>query len=509
MDPACLIELDGQGPRYRQIVRAVIGAIQQGRLHYGVRLPSSRRLADQLGCSRNIVILAYEQLSVEGYIATHPRRGTVVANGCASASDAPLNASDLPPEHTLSRAGVRLVDKARQARSITSWIRRARIDFMYGTCEPDPWIRTRFQRALGRALSAGAFGYGDPSGDAELRRQIADRLRSARGVNRSAAHVVVTSGAQQGLDLCARLLIERGDRVVVEDPGYEAARAVFAGAGATMVPVAVDARGVDPETLPRGRVRLIYVTPSHQFPTGAVLPQARRVALLAWAQKHESYVIEDDYDGELRYSGHAVRALSGLDRTERVIYCGTFAKALFPSIRLGYLSLPAGLVDAVRHAKWLTDRGSSMLVQRAVSELMARGGYDRHVRRMQRRYNARRLAITRALRRCVGSDVEVAGTSGGLHLVAWFSGVGADHAEAFAAACRTQGVGVYAVTPLASRPLPQAGLILGYGVVDDRLIDEGIDRIAKTYREFRSPLPPDPGTAHPAKPRRRSRPPSA
>jgi GntR family transcriptional regulator/MocR family aminotransferase len=492
MDPATILDLDGRGPRYQQIGRAIVAAIDAGRFRPGARLPSTRELARDLGCSRNVVILAYEHLVLEGYVTARARDGMMVTPALGEAPPPapprprPLDSRVAPTGPPLARAGEELCGQARAARRLTAWVRGLPADFMFGVCEPDDRLLGRLQRELGRALVAREFGYTTAAGDAALRTQVAERLRRARGVERPAGQIVITNGAQQAFDLCARLLVGRGDRVVVEDPGYEAARAALAATGARVVPVPVDDRGLVTDALPRGRVRLAYVTPSHQFPTGVVLPIDRRLALVAWARAHGAYILEDDYDGEIRYGGAPVRALAGLDTDDRVIYCGTFAKALFPAVRLGYLSLPARLVDAVADAKWLTDRGSSALLQRAIAALMASGAYDRHMRRLRRRYGTRRALVLRELRRHLDGEIDVTGADAGFHVVVWFKHLPAEAGDAMADACRRRGVGIYALTPLALRPLARAAVILGYGVVRDEEIERGICVLASVYRRLRS-----------------------
>lgn len=254
-----------------------------------------------------------------------------------------------------------------------------------------------------------------------------------------------------------------------------------------MAPVRVDADGLDPAALPRasGKIRLLYVTPSHQFPTGAVLPVARRYSLRAWAHARGVYVIEDDYDGELRYHSRPTKAVAGLEPDDDVIYCGTFAKSLFPSVRLAYMALPASLMHAAVRAKWLTDRGSSKLLQHLVTELMTTGAYDRYIRRMQRRYTSRRAALVRALTQHLGSDVAIAGDAAGMHLVAWFPHLTATEIDALVARCRQADVGVYSIAKHAVRPLARQGLILGYGLVDEQAIEAGVSAIASAYREVK------------------------
>jgi GntR family transcriptional regulator/MocR family aminotransferase len=493
MDPASLVlNLDANGPRYAQIARALIALIQRGVLAPGRRAPSTRTLAEGLGCSRNVVLLAYEQLLLEGYLVSRRRAGTFVPPNLPSApverSPARVPDPTVGVRARLSPAGRRLVEAAAVARRVTRRQQGCDIDFMYGLAEPDDRLIGRLRRALARPLQDRSFSYGPPAGDDALRQQIARRLQAARGISRPADHVVLTSGAQQALDISARLLLGTGDRVAVEDPGYEAATAAFLAAGAAILPVRVDRDGLDPARLPDGRraVRLVYVTPSHQFPTGAIMPVARRYALLGWARRHRAYVFEDDYDGEFRYEGHTTPALAALD-VERVIYCGTFAKSLFPAVRLGYLVLPSALVEAAAHIKWVTDRGCSRLVERAVADLLQTGDYDRHVRRMQRRYRERRDALVDALKQRFGPDIEIAGASTGLHLVVWLPALATRRVDALIAGCRARGVAVYSMAPYATRALPRSGLLLGYGLVNVGDIPRGVGALFDAYQETTRP----------------------
>lgn len=482
-----LLELDGRGPRYQQLTRALSAAIRSGRLPAGSRVPASRELARTIGCSRNIVMLAYDQLLSEGYLIARPKAGTFVAPGLEARAPSTLPpAASTPPMPSAS--GERLVRAADHARALTPRrVTRPAIDFVYGLCQPDLRLVARLKQGLARALAeASTFGYGSIAGDDRLRAQIAQRLHGARGIQRGPEHIVITNGAQQALDLCARLLLDPGDRVVMEDPGYEGARATFQAAGADVLPVAVDRDGVDPSDLPTGdeRVRLAYVTPSHQFPTGVILTAARRRALLAWARQHRAHVLEDDYDGDLRYSGIPVRALAGFDDNDQhVIYCGTFAKALFPSLRLAYLSLPPSLVEAATSAKWVLDRGSSLVLQRVVADLMATGEYDRHVQRLHRRYAARRAALVGALRQHLGAAVEISGDAAGLHLVVWCPALRAEDMSTLVSGCAERGIAVYDVAPHAVRPLVRQGLILGYGLLEPAAVSAGVRVLSDVYHQ--------------------------
>jgi GntR family transcriptional regulator/MocR family aminotransferase len=481
-----LLELDGLGPRYQQITRALRSAIREGRLAPGARVAATRELATALACSRNVVLLAYDQLLAEGYLVAREKAGTFVSAQLPAATAAgPGRSSAACARIRVPPRGRHLVQVADAARAVEQRPRECPIDFVYGLCEPDRRVVDRLKQGFTRALRHPAsFLYGHPAGDRGLRSEVAQRLHAARGIPCTPEQIVITSGAQQALDLCARLLVTPGDAVVVEDPGYEAARAAFEAAGATIVPGPVDHEGLDPARLPatRRRVRLMYVTPSHQFPTGAILTAPRRHALLAWARAHGACVLEDDYDGELRYRGQPIKALAAMDTQGAVIYCGTFAKALYPAVRLGYLLLPASLADGAASVKWLLDRGSPLPIQRMVAALMGSGDYDRHIRRMQRRYAARRDRLTRTLRDELGPAVEIGGDGAGLHLVAWLPGLDAPEIEALVSACRDRGVGVYSVARHALKPLARGGLILGYGLLDEAAIEAGVRRLAAAYR---------------------------
>jgi GntR family transcriptional regulator/MocR family aminotransferase len=479
-----LLTLDGQGPRYAQITRALRGAIQDEVLAAGTRLPPTRDLARSLGCSRNIVLLAYEQLLLEGYLSTRQGAGTFVSPELPSAKRRPRAVAPAQGPLRLSQRGRTGVTAAAHARAAMGRPPNVTIDFMYGLCEPDPRVIAHVRTAFNTSLRARAFRYGSPAGDLGLRQQIADRIRAARGITRAADDIVVTSGAQQGLDICVRMLLDSGDHIVMEDPGYVSAQAVFTAAGAKVIRVPVDEHGLDPSALPSERVpvRAIYVTPSHQFPTGAVMPAARRHALLAWAKRRGAYVIEDDYDGEFRYQGRPIAALAGMDADGIVIYCGTFAKTLFPSLRLGYLAVPRGSASALAQGKWLCDLSSSPLLQQTLGGLMATGEYDRHIRRMQKRYRLRREVLLDAFKKRFEDAVEIQGSAAGLHVVAWLPRLAPELMPTLIAECARRGVGMYSIAAHAARPLPRAGLLVGYGLTDPDAIRRGIAIVSQAYQ---------------------------
>ncbi|MGH7899978.1 MAG: PLP-dependent aminotransferase family protein, partial [Candidatus Binatia bacterium] len=282
------------------------------------------------------------------------------------------------------------------------------------------------------------------------------------------------------VDLITRVLLDRGDRVLLEEPQYAGARAAFLAAGAEVLTHPVGPEGLDVATLPRraARARLAYVTPSHQFPTGVIMSAPRRLALLAWAREHRALVIEDDYDGEYRYAGRPIESLQGLDRAGRVIYLGTFSKVMFPALRLGYLVLPEELVRPFRAAKALADTGSSTLEQAALAEFMREGHFERHLHRTRRRNAARRRALLEVIATHLGARVEVSGAEAGLHVLVWLRGVSRRELPRLVERAAAVGVGVYPVTPHYSRPPNRAGLLLGYAALTEREIRRGIEQLA-------------------------------
>jgi GntR family transcriptional regulator/MocR family aminotransferase len=494
-----LLRLDGHGPRYAQITRALCGLIQNGDLPPGTRVPPTRELARDLACSRNLVLLAYEQLILEGWFTSRGRgAGTFVSPDLpASASGNGGESAAATEPVMLSRQGRRITATTeRVVGAITNRPRSLDVDFIYGLCEPDAQMMTAFRAAMKAVLHARLFEYATPGGDELLRHQLAARLRATRGIARPADQILVTSGAQQALEMCARLLVDEGDRVIVEDPTYQGVNSVLVAAGADILRMPVDRHGLVVSELPEDGppVRLVYVTPSHQFPTGAVMSAARRYALLAWARRRGAYILEDDYDSEFRYDGRPIEALAALH--PGVIYCGTFTKSLFASLRLGYLSLPRGLMSAAVGCRWLSDIGSSAILQRVVGELMTRGAYDRHMRRLQRRYRARRDAMVAGLRAHLGHDIDIEGEEAGAHFLVWLPKLPAARTDELIAGCRARGVGIYPARSVmtayseraaAARLTRCAGLLLGYGMVDIDRIGRGIRIVGRVYRELTRP----------------------
>ncbi len=477
--------LDGQGRLFHQVYRAIRDGIVAGRFAVGRRLPPTRALAVELGVSRATVLLAYDQLAAEGYLAGRRGSGTYVQGAAAAPSIPPSQPPDGEPPR-IGRLAVALLESRRlplesayaAAREPLRW------DFRYGLPSMADFPTATWRRCLGRcARRAGAreFDYGPPQGSPALRAALADYLGRARGVHCGPEQIVIVTGSQQGLDLAARLLVDRGDRVVVEEPGFEGARNAVLARGARLSPVAVDDDGLDPAALPRSRVRLVVATPSHQYPLGAVMSWTRRVALLAWARRAGAWILEDDYDGEYRFDGRPVPPLKALDAGEHVLYLGTMSKVMFPALRIGYLVLPTTLVEPFARAKILCDGGSPRLEQEALAEFVASGAFERHVRRSRARNGERRAALLDALGRSLGDRVVVRGANAGLHVVAWVPGLPARAAGAFARRAAAAGVGIYPITPYYVTPPRTAGFILGYSGLALGDIRTGIARLATVF----------------------------
>jgi GntR family transcriptional regulator / MocR family aminotransferase len=464
---------------HRQLYRILQSGMRCAVLPAGLKLPPTRALAQALGIARNTVVHVYEQLALEGYLQASVGRGTFVA-----ATRPPLvgRAKGLAPARgaVLSRRGSQLVGEANAGR------------LQWGAFTPGvPEVRmfpaavwSRIEARAWRSATPQQLSYATGHGDPDLRAAIADYLRSTRGVACAAEQVVVTSGTQQSLHLVAHLLSDPGDAVWLEDPGYWGARSVFSALGLKLVPVAVDSEGMAPsmEQL-RSPPRAMFVSPSHQYPTGALMSHGRRRQLLDYAAAHGVWVVEDDYDSEFRYGTRPLPALQGLDENGRVIYLGTFSKTLFPALRLAYLVLPPDLVDAFGRALAELYREGHTLHQRVLARFIAEGHYASHIRRMRAVYSARHDALIAAIGRHFGAALPVIGGDAGLHLVLGLPTDVDDHAVAqqvLRAKVTTRPLSLYHM----HGPAPRRGLLLGYGAVHEEEIAANFARLAKAVRGF-------------------------
>jgi GntR family transcriptional regulator/MocR family aminotransferase len=484
------IKINASGTLYEQIYQSLRSAILAGQLAPGSRLPSTRALAHELGVSRNVVLLAYDQLLAEGYAVGQTGSGTYVAAALPDTTlvpSRPTSQAANPPLRStpsLSAYGRRVAANAPGlSPGMAPYTYTVPYDFRYGL--PDVaqfpheiWRRLLARRA--RAASRHSFHYGPPAGHTPLRDAIADYLRRARAVVCEPEQIVVVNGSQQALDLVTRVLLDADAGVVIEEPHYQGARQVFLAAGARLHTVPVDAEGLVTAALPDAPegCRLAYVTPSHQFPSGAIMSLVRRLALLAWAERVGAYVLEDDYDSEFRYAGRPLEAVQGLDRSGRVIYVGTFSKVLFPALRLGYLVLPYTLVQPFTAAKWLTDRHTSTFEQEVLTDFIREGHFERHLRRSRTRNAARRAALLDALHEHLGERIEVSGANAGMHLLVWLRDVMPHQVDRLIERAAYAGVGLYSVSPYYLEPPRRAGLLLGYAAMTEAEIRAGIRRFA-------------------------------
>jgi GntR family transcriptional regulator / MocR family aminotransferase len=484
--PATGIALDAASPvpLHRQLYERLRAAILAGQLAPGTRLPSTRSLAAELGVSRTTALAAYEQLGDEGYLDGRVGAGTTVA---ALSEPAPVPPPGPAPSSrpALSARGAALAGTPWRLRPAGARPGGRPQAFQLGVPALDAfprqvWARTLTRRA--RHSLGGLLGYQDPAGYRPLREAIAAYLGMARGVRCTPERVLVVGGAQAGLNLAARLLLDPGDPVWVEDPGYYGARGALVGAGARQVPVPLDADGLDVDGGQRREpgARLAYVTPSHQFPLGVTMSLPRRLALLAWAERAGAFVLEDDYDSEYRYVGRPLPALQGLDRAGRVIYVGSFSKVLFPALRIGYLVVPDDLVDAFTAAQRFGEIHVPALEQAALADFIADGHLGRHVRRMRALYAARGRALVRAVHREAGEALEVRSAHAGLHLVGWLP-PGADD-RAAAARAAAHGVEAQPLSAHALQPPVRGGLLLGYAAVPEPEIERAAARLAVALR---------------------------
>lgn len=431
------------GPKARAVYLAVRGLIESGQAPPGSKLPTTRDIARRLGFSRASAVEAYETLVAEGFAEARVGAGTFVAAQVPLA----VGGADAEP---------------------ASAVNFAPPPGALGVANPDARTMRIFRLLLSRRLARpdpGLFHYGDPRGGLALREAIAAYLRGARGVRCGADDVIVTAGSLQGLDLVLRATVKPGDPVWIEDPCYPTARAALESVGAQLVGAPVDEEGLNPELAAAlcPSARAVYVTPSHQFPLGVTMSMRRRLALLAWARREGAWIIEDDYDSEFRYAGQPLAALQGMDISggaeSRVAYLGTFAKILFPGLRLGYAVLPPSLMRRVLSLRAHAERQPSSLIEGAMTDLLTEGHFAAHIRRARRRAQAGRDALLEGLS-AGESRLSAQPPSQGLHLVAGLPQESDD--VALAASARVSGVSARALSPMYLSAAPRRGLVLGF-----------------------------------------------
>ncbi len=472
-------------PLYRQIYAEIRAAILSGRIRPGGSVPSTRELALSLNVSRTTAKLAYDLLLSEGYIEGQIGSGTRVCDLLPEES-ARIKQKQPAPKVTVTPLCPRLSASGRALIELKSEPDHSGLRFRFHYCRPDVerFPHTQWRRLQLEGLSGGdadLFNYQqDGMGYRPLRTALAEYLGHSRAVHCDADQIVIVNGTQQALVLLANVLLDPGDPVALENPGYSGALDLARQYRARVLPIPVDRDGIRIQKLPKRGARLLYVTPSHQFPTGVILPLSRRLELLRWAAATGTLIVEDDYDSEFRFGARPVPALHGLDEAGCVAYIGTFSKTMFPSMRIGYVVLPRPLVAAVERAKWTLDRHTSLLDQHALTAFLTTGLHQRHLRRMRKIYARRREVMLNALRTELGSRVEVLGDPAGLHLMTRMKTALKD-AEVVARAAG-QGVGIISASIYYAGKAPGGEFVLGYGQVSENDILQGIKRLAHAIR---------------------------
>lgn len=480
-------------PLHRQLYEQLRETILTGRLQAGSRLPATRTLARDLDISRNTVTAAFDQLLAEGYLEGRVGAGTFVTSELPEEALSVLDTTgradplhDLKPsprQRGLSRRGTQLAGLRR---------RRTRRGLAFAVGVPelrnfpfDIWARlmARAWRRPPMELMANT----EPAGYMPLRRAIADYVRTARGVRCEVEQVIIVSGAQQAIGLAAHVLLDEGDRALVEDPGYPGIRGALLAAGVKVVPAPVDAEGLDIVTGEKKApdARFVCVAPSHQYPLGVTMPLARRLALLDWAQRVDGWIIEDDYDSEYRYSGKPLAALQGLDRDNRVVYVGSFSKTMFPSLRLGYLIVPPDLTDSFRFARAALDDHPSTVGQPSLTAFIEDGYFAAHLRRMRKLYAHRQQTLIDAAREHMDDLFTIAPAEAGMHILARQKPALTVRMDDIQATRKAEAAGI-TVSPLSSfyHEYPaQQGLMLGYAAVDEEEIPKAVAKLAEALRQ--------------------------
>lgn len=504
-----LLAVDRSDPRpiQVQLYDGIRRLILSGGLKAAHRLPSSRALAAQYSISRNTVVLAYERLVDEGYVKTRPKAGIYVNESLPDAAvlvrtghkETPTPArrvqhGKLPPFHGQA-------PEVWRDRSL-----RPSLDLFVGRPHAHSFPFRFWRRAAARHLvrSQGDHTeYGDPRGLLRLRQAIATHLVATRGIQAAPDQVLITSGIQGALNVIARILLtnRKASRVAIENPCYQGAAYLFESYGARLVPIDVEGQGLDVSQLERSPARLVYVTPSHQFPTGFTLALERRLNLLDWAYRTGSYIVEDDYDSDFRYDGPPLTALAGLDRRGHVLYVGTFSKSIGAGMRLGYLVLPRHLADRACVAKGLLDNGGPWLEQAVLADFLEEGEFLRHLRRIRNAYLLARNTLIQSLNEQFG-EVAVFGAEGGMHIM-WQLPENLPDAQQMQQLARSRDVGLYPLPAAAAyefdgrQRYSERHLILGYTALSSCELCEAVERVAEGTRELAAKSS-----------RRRSRPPA-
>lgn len=474
------ISLIGRTDLSVEIYRQIRDGIVQGVLRPGDRLPASRELAATLNVSRMTVTVAYERLVAEGFASARVGDGTFVSKAVKN-----MAAESVGSHHV--EGPLRPQRIWHSVPPPTAFAASATFDFRTGTPDHNLFPHITWRRLLGRTLRVDDSShklYGDPAGEPGLRAAIARHVGVSRGVTVSADDIIVTNGTQQAVDIIARVLLARFDRIAVEDPGYSPPRRLFETMGASPTAVPVDREGLLVHAIPRN-VRAAYVTPSHQYPTGVAMTLPRRQALLAWAERNDAAILEDDYDSEFRFGDRPIEPIRTLDAAGRVIYIGSFSKTLLPGFRLGFLISPPSLRVAVERAKFLTDWHTPTVLQRVLARFIDEGQFARHVRRVNAVYRERHELIRHTLVRDFADHLDLIPSNTGLHLAALARRTSVEQIETIAQRALTAGVAVQTLATFAVGERTQAGIVLGYGGIETAMIEPGLRILRKCFTSAR------------------------
>ncbi|OCK62050.1 GntR family transcriptional regulator [Bradyrhizobium sp. LMTR 3] len=471
---------DLSGEIYRQIRQAIL----DGRLRPGERLSPTRELAAALTVARSTVTIAYESLLAEGFATSHPGAGTFVSHHLEAKR----------PASNTRRSTVRAIRVREVWETIAPPIgfdHAARFDFRTGLPDASLFPHRAWRRVVAHALRSremAAGVYENPAGTSDLRAAIARHIGISRSVSASPDDVIVTNGTQQAVDIVARVLLGPGDVVAMEDPGYRPLKELLKALGARVIGVPVDREGLAVEALP-AEARVVYVTPSHQFPLGVAMSLSRRRALLAWAERNNAVVVEDDYDSEFRFGGRPLEPLQTIDSTGRVVYVGTFSKTLLPALRLAFMVVPPSLREAAHKAKFVTDWHTATIAQSALAQFIDEGTFARHIRRVSRIYSERHEMLTAGIKRDFGDCLDLVPSSTGLHITACARGASVDHIDAIVSRAFDLGVAVGTMSRWQVDRKPPTGIVLGYGPIATARIAEGLRRLRRCFDERMSRRP--------------------
>jgi GntR family transcriptional regulator / MocR family aminotransferase len=475
------VSLVGRTRLSEQIYRQIRDGIRGGVLRPDDVLPSSRELADRLNVSRNTVTAAYDRLGADGLIEARPGVGAYIRNAADAAETATAEPTDRPSPAAAPQP-LPIWDTLPPPRDLSAT--EHQFDFRGGIPSMRHFPYNTWRSLVSRQLRASATtsaAYSEPAGSSALRAAVARHIAVARGVHATAEDVFITSGIQQALDLIARVILAPGDIVAVEDPGYPPATMLFQSLRMDVVGVPVDEEGLVVSAIPNG-TRLVYVTPSHQFPLGMSMTLGRRRQLLEWADRTGAVIVEDDYDSEFRLAGRPLETLQSVDKSWRVLYVGSFSKTMLPALRLGFVVAPPTLFPALRKAKFVTDWHTAIPMQDALAQFIDDGHFARHIRRMRRIYEDRHHLTVSILETDFRDVLELVPSAAGIHVAALFRQAVAVGDVEIMRRARQRGVGLDSpISRFATTLAPRHGLVFGYGAIPTERIREGLQRLHQCF----------------------------